>query len=322
MNINKEKIHIFSCIDNNYAQHLAVLLRSIFHTNPYNEIVFYVIYNKLDNKNIQRLENVAKKSNIKILFLYIEESILDNITLHYHYEKTIFYKFICHAKLVKYTDRIIYIDSDCLVLGSLSDLWKIDLEKSYFAATPDHLNFKHDRHTELGFANSKSYFNVGVLLIDIKKWVESDNTKKIIEFAEKNSKKLIYAEQDAANYVLRGNYKRLGHIYNYSTIHAPNFMTTKKIEKLENIVIYHFAGVSKPWNFDSTNSMKSKYWKYLKETPWKFSLYRDISKITPKIFIKHYLVNPKIFVVQIIRDIDRIIGLVGIRVRKIIKIKK
>ena len=59
-------------------------------------------------------------------------------------------------------DRIIYFDIDTLVLGDLTELWKIDLEGNFIGVARDAISYE-DMDVNQKFVFEKEvYFNSGV----------------------------------------------------------------------------------------------------------------------------------------------------------------
>ena len=132
----------------------------------------------------------------------------------------------------------------------------------------------------LGIPSHENYFNSGVMLIDIDRYVEEDILTKFIDCINKNADKLKMYDQDAFNIILGKEVYYLDKIYNLQT-----FMPVEN----KKIVFLHFIGSLKPW-FLNVNRLGSDKWKeFYQKSPWcniqltdkqnlQFHDYRMISK--------------------------------------------
>lgn len=85
-------------------------------------------------------------------------------------------------------DKVLYLDSDCVVLKSIDELFEIDLKDNLFAGV-----------IEPSKSSSEPYFNAGVLLLNLKQWREENITEKVMNII--NKKFLRYPDQDALNII-------------------------------------------------------------------------------------------------------------------------
>lgn len=183
-------------------------------------------------------------------------------------------------------DKVLYIDADIVVNGSLKVLWDTDITDTYLAAVEEPLYTGH----ELGMLADARYFNAGVMLINLKKWRDECISNQVLEFVRKKSHALIWLDQCALNAIINGRWKRVCPKFNLQT---PIFDMDSKLrdsrydfgniqDAIQNPVIIHYTGYSKPWHILNEHPYKKKYWHYLRMTPYKRILPMDI---TPKRFV-------------------------------------
>ena len=77
-------------------------------------------------------------------------------------------------------DRILYLDGDTLVLGSLESLWKLDMGNRSIGMGPES-TVDAARRGFLGL-DKQMYCNAGVLLIDLQRWRERKLGEKVLEY--------------------------------------------------------------------------------------------------------------------------------------------
>jgi len=97
---------------------------------------------------------------------------------------------------------VLYLDCDLVVSGDLEGLWQTDLQGSYLAAVPEpYLVTSH-----WGFGPEDTYFNSGVLLIDVARWREENLLPALLQFAEAHSSDFDCHDQDVLNHVCRAGF--------------------------------------------------------------------------------------------------------------------
>ncbi len=157
-------------------------------------------------------------------------------------------------------DRALYLDCDVTIIGSLRELFKVDLGDFALAAMPDSVRGAVEeeivRHgTDFG----GQYFNSGVILIDIQEWRRRQITESALAYARGNTGRLRYWDQSALNYALQGNFYKLSDTWNF---YNPMDFSAEK-----DIRILHHTHFERPWN--SVYSPFLELHKYHRsQTPW------------------------------------------------------
>lgn len=172
---------------------------------------------------------------------------------------SIFVRMLIPALLSDESGRLLYLDSDTLIAGSLKPLAEVDLGGLAVAAVEDETcHPKHDGRLPL--APDRPYFNSGVLLIDLAAWRRDDLSRRILEFAKANATKIAFPDQDALNCVLDGRAVRLDPRWN---------LTRPKAEQgCDDPRIMHFTG-TKPWSAACRHPARALFLEYRAQTPWR-----------------------------------------------------
>lgn len=137
------------------------------------------------------------------------------------------------SKILK-EDKIIYLDVDTIVDGSLNELWNTTLGQNLIA----------------GVFEAEGYCNSGVMLMDLRKirLGKYDNgLLRMLKFA-----KLLLPDQDAINLIFKGKIKELNKKFNALGRHY-------QVYGKQEIIIRHFAGIVKPW-VDGAATEDSEFW--------------------------------------------------------------
>jgi lipopolysaccharide biosynthesis glycosyltransferase len=77
-------------------------------------------------------------------------------------------------------EKVLYLDADTLVLGSLKELYDLNMEDYVVAGVQD---FYYSSLKDFGLKNKNIYLNTGVLLINFSEWIKLE--RKFHEYIEK-----------------------------------------------------------------------------------------------------------------------------------------
>ena len=153
-------------------------------------------------------------------------------------------------------DKMLYLDSDIVVLKNISELWNYDISGYLLGAVEDKYSELMTCQADLG--DDETYYNSGVLLMNLKKFRE-ENVEQVI-FPKLREPENAYSDQDVLNNVCRNKILSLPLKYNLMlTNDDPNAFPKRKdefAESLCNPVILHYA--IKPWILPV---QYSEYWR-------------------------------------------------------------
>lgn len=152
--------------------------------------------------------------------------------------------------------KILYIDSDVLVLDDVAELWNFPLNGATCAAVAAKADPRHQKR--LGLSESAPYFNSGVMLFDLHKMAEERLEEQFVELFVRYSDVIKYPDQDLLNIVYVDTYRKLPLRWNvltsvYRKLPDTTLYPVEEIrEALRHPGIVHFTGSHKPWEFWKT----------------------------------------------------------------------
>jgi UDP-glucose:(glucosyl)LPS alpha-1,3-glucosyltransferase len=120
----------------------------------------------------------------------------------------------------------------------------------------------------IGLKNPTSYFNCGVLLVDIPKWKKIAPLSSLPVIIEQYSSRIRYGDQDILNLVFEGAYLSLDHKYNHMLMVALSGMIPNSRLGEERPAILHFPGQIKPWHEYAPRNLQSIYFRYAEACQW------------------------------------------------------
>ena len=315
--------------DDNYAGLLFTSLISLIENNNKNfkKIYIYILDDGISEKNKEKLNRITKKYSCEISFIESKKLEKMNINLFGEYggdfvgKSLTFYARLFIPELIPQdVDKVLYLDCDSLTVGSLKDVWKLNIENFSCAGVLDLLNGEILEY--FGFEKDDSYINTGFLLINLKKWREDNLEQKFIQYLQETDGTFTLYDQGIINEICKNNIKILEPKYNLQTYYQTfsyevanvfkgfeNGYYTKEIveDSKKNPVFLHFAGaaIDRPWH-NKDHIYAKEFEKYAKmaecdyvidyvKAPnmiikfiYKFAdnrLFNSLMKIAPKKFI-------------------------------------
>ncbi|NLL62104.1 MAG: glycosyltransferase family 8 protein [Candidatus Atribacteria bacterium] len=292
MNENDEKINIVAVTDDNYAQHLGVMLYSLlenFRMNAHRNLDIYIIEDSISKSNKINLKRIIEQSGANAIFKTIDNSKYEGFKVLGNHVLACYYRISIPEILTDSIKKAIYLDCDLIVKEDISKLWNIDISEYFLAAVED-LNYRLP--DMLGLPAGSKYFNSGVLLLNLERWRDHCISDKAREWIKNNPDKVNYVDQDGLNAILFNRWKELSLSWNVQSsmfirrLYELRCTKAEYMEARKNPSILHFTTYPKPWHFTNNHPLKKEYYKYLKKTPWKH--YSPPDRNFPNFFKKIY----------------------------------
>lgn len=267
-------MNIVFATDGGYLQHLAVALASLLENNSGMNV--YVINNDISSTDWKRLEKLFVGTDSYLIDAKIDDRQIENLITRSYFTKATYYRLFI-PDIVK-GDRALYLDVDIVINGCIDDLYNTELSNTFLAAVDD-LYIQNFYYLEM--EHSAKYFNSGVMLINLEYWRAYNVKEKVIEFIRRKPEVISFMDQDGLNSVINGNWLELHPQYNMHTglLNKECAVDLQIKEAIDNPVIIHYTGSSKPWHFRNNHPYKHLYWKYLRKTPYKYFIPDDLNMI-------------------------------------------
>ncbi len=296
-----DKINIVLATDKNYAQHAAVTITSILcNTAQQSNIKFYIIDDNIDDDNKTKLQDTVKQFNSNIIFVKIPENSLNQVFVSGGITRAAYFRLAIPNILPKTVNKVIYLDCDLIVLDDIVNLWNLDMCQKPVAATEDFgilssTSKCREKEINLNWKKEYSYFNSGVLLIDVMLWRKNNYASQLIELVQTH--KFRHHDQDALNYLFMNNWTSLPLCWNVIppvfnmnlSIIKNKIMRQNALKALNNISIIHYAGGYKPWEYKIYKGFNERYYEYLGKTEYKNAKMPQPNKKTNHSIIRQLL---------------------------------
>ncbi len=279
-------MNILLSSDDNYARHMGVTIYSLLlHNAMVSDFRIFVVDNNISTKNIAKLQQIISGFPNAEMILIPFKKWADSLHLNMSWPISLssYARLFVGEMLPSDIDRVLYMDSDMLVLDDISELMSADLGDNILGAVQDQVSRKSK--VTVGLHSSDNYFNAGLLLIDLRRWREFGIGKKCLKFIEDHDGQVIHHDQGVLNGLLFNQWLRLPLKYNVMTVHyihsyiklknyfhdSSSFYDVSEVEKAKsNPVILHYTPsfTSHPWEENCKHPLRYLYEVVQNMTPW------------------------------------------------------
>ena len=281
-------IPVVFAADDNYVPMLTTTIHSVLANAS--DAYFYdvvVLQNGItaDHQRIMRafLEASGKAS---VRFAEVG-SLVDKYNLrtnNAHIGIETYFRFLIQ-ELMPWYDKVLYLDSDLVVEGDISQLWQVELGDNLLAAAHDidflgNLNAPGSDHTSyneriLHMKDPYNYLQAGVLVLNTEQMRKLHPMEEWLKLASNNA--LIYNDQDVLNAacedrvtyldwrwnVMHDCGDRVNKVFSFAPAEAFAAYNASRTEPL----VIHYAGLEKPWKYPGCD-FAERYWHYARQTPF------------------------------------------------------
>lgn len=276
---------LYQCNDN-YAPYCGVSITSLFENNKHIEnISVFILSDDMSHENQSKFMLLAEEYGREIM-------IVDSNPLNKKLEQlgipmyrgsySTNFKLFAYELLDCKIERLLYIDSDTVVVGDISELFEINLNNCPVAMAQDSLVINHKE--DIGLNKQNPYYNAGVILFDMCEWKKQQCSDKIIEHVKTVRAHYPAPDQDLLNVVFKNRIFQLLPEYNmepayymfsfknyYKTFKNPCFYSRDILEREKNNpkIIHFFRVMGEfPWHKNNMHPFNDLFDKYLAISPW------------------------------------------------------
>lgn len=277
-NPGKEDFHIALTGTADYIPHMGIVALTVYSNNQDMPICYHFFVNQLDDTERARVKKASEMMKSTVLVHIIDDSAFKPLLLS-DGVAAFFYRFLVAPTVAPMTDRVLYLDGDMMCRGSLGYLRNLDFQGNDAAVVSD-----RGEPYEIKRMHTKRYFNAGMMLINVKQWMEEGLFDDIVRRAEENVKRvgnrLSHHDQDIHNEMLDGKCLYIEKKYNYLyNLDRHSLFAKQPVnEDYHKQIIVHFAGHAKPWHtWVQWWPVVKEYAAIQKKSPWK-----DVPLVPPK----------------------------------------
>ncbi len=265
-------IPIFYACDDNFVKCTIVSITSMMKnaSKDYKYRV-YILHTNIKEGTMEKIYKLAN-DNFEFIFRDVSsylESISDKLPIRDYYSKTTYYRFFIAEMFPDY-DKAIYIDSDTVVQGDISELFLTDIGDNYLGACHEQAMVQVDEYgtyveTVIGISRH-NYFNAGLMLINCDQFRLHYVLDKFIEYLHIYNF-VVTQDEDYLNRICKDHVFWLDQRWNteiFGDIPYP----------IEEACILHYIMTNKPWHYHDCRH-GDIFWRYAEMT----EVYEDLKTV-------------------------------------------
>lgn len=260
-------MNILVAANNNYYLPLKVMLTSLLENNDYEQHDIYLMYHEMNEDNVNELKKfIWERYHASVHPIHIRIDLFEGYSISHHFSIETYFRFLVQDIIPKSQKRILWLDSDMVVLKSLKDFYYQDFEDKSLVVCKSINKDPQALLSKLQCPNGAVYFNAGTILFNLEKIREEVSFKTYSDFYLANKDRITWLDQDVLNAVFAlktkiDDYK----MYNMQFFDMPNFSKEELKELEKKTVILHFIGSVKPWHREYRNACKKYWYRYAKK---------------------------------------------------------
>lgn len=316
----KQTLNILYQSNDYYGVVTGVSMTSLMENNKnIDTINFFILDDKISEQNKQKMTAVCKQYGRAITFINTDEILRTLKRLKvapFKNTYTTYFKLMAMNELTIKTDRILQLDGDTVINGSLKELCDIDLNGYICAATYDCTMNSYKAMIDIPLTDK--YYNCGVLLINQKEWIKDGCQEQIVKHLKSVRKGYYTVDQDIINVLFRHKIKYLDLKYNFNSgfyiygikeslsmygLKPAYYNTVQEVTNAAKApIIHHCMGAmtGRPWEQDSIHPQNKIFDHYLAMSPWSdFEKVKVNRKRIFKIQRMLYIILPRILYIPL-----------------------
>lgn len=287
----KTKTFVFY-FNENYAKYFSVALLSLIsHANPNNTYEIIVLHDQVSNEKQSMLQDLLP-ANFTIRFVcvaaYVEE-VLGDLSAKVsstQWDVSTFYILLVPLLMPDY-EKVLCCDADIIFNKNPDELFDMSFEGKKLIAVTDSIKYamygesvsksaqeqKLFINRELNIQDLQYYFNVGVLLFNIKAIDKDNYLEKVLQSL--SFPFLPFLDQDALNFTFKDDVKIIPLRFNFQYHLLNRFSSTEFLKEVfseytaasKDPVIVHYTTPKKPWR-NPEYALGSLFWEFARKSPF------------------------------------------------------
>ncbi len=271
-----------------YSPFASVVIQSIVNNSTENNNYDIILLsNNISENNKIRLSKIVEEyKNFSLRFIEVANYLSNkNLASSMHISISTYLRYTT-LDILKHYDKILYLDCDLVVNADIAELYNTDISNHPIGAVVDTIQagwYKMPRYEHckkyntkvLGIKEDYTYFNAGVLIMNLKEIRKHHTTASLFELSTK--KNYTWLDQDVLNELFADKYYKLPIAWNFTEHNnspdempenfAPAEINKEYFAAKKNPKIIHFAGRWTPCYLHDTDT-NGIFWKVARQSPF------------------------------------------------------
>ena len=267
-----QKIHIFYACDDGFVKFTIVSLFSMMqNASREHQYHIHVLHTNIEPETEKRMLAMADEC-FEISFDNVSgylDDLCERLPLRDYYSNTTYYRMFI-AEMFPEIDKAIYIDSDTIVQGDISEMYATDIKDYDVAACHEQAMVQEDVYGTyvekcLGLDRNR-FFNAGIMLINCKSFRENKILERYVKLLGVYNCR-VTQDEDYLNILCADRVLFLPQTWNSEVF-------GEMLDSPENCNIIHYIMVAKPWHYVDCR-LGDIFWQYAEQT----EVYGEIREI-------------------------------------------
>ncbi len=279
--MNKQIIPIFFAVDDAFVKYTVVALHSMIKNASKDYNYEIKVLNTTITEDMKERLYELQNENFTVEFIDVSDYLKEfnkKLPLRHYYSKTTYYRFFIAEMFPEY-DKAIYIDSDTIVLGDISQLYLTDIGDNYVGACHEQAMVQVDVYgtycEEVVGVSRHNFFNAGLMLINCKQFRENKVLDKFVYHLGEYDF-IVTQDEDYLNLICKDHVYWLDQRWNTELTDGLEYSYDYR-----DAYMLHFIMVNKPWHYIDCRGADI-YWSYAKETSVYDALNNELNAYTDK----------------------------------------
>lgn len=251
-----------------YLPYLNTLLSSIFFHNADTYFTVYLLHSSIRPEAVAETRRILGERG-RLVMIETEGALPDDLPTTDRFPKEMYYRIFAAHYLPRDVERVLYLDPDIIVNGSLRELYEMPLGDNFFAAASHNGRMmRMINGVRLELKRDVPYINSGVLLIHLALLRREQKDDEVLRYIQTHKRRLCLPDQDVisrlyGDRILRLDtylYNMTDRLYHYDRICGEH---RSAAWYREHTVIFHYCGRNKPWKDDYSGVFGHLYWETL-----------------------------------------------------------
>ena len=256
-------IPIFYACDDHFVKYTVVSIHSMkCHASASYRYHVYILHTGISESMMEQVL-ALQDERFEISFENVTEylnSISHQLPVRDYYSKTTYYRLFIAEMFPQY-DKAIYIDSDTVVQGDISEMYLTDIKDAYVGACHEQAMVQVDEYgtycERVVGVSRHNFFNAGVLLLNCRQCRAHHVLEKFIGYLQVYNF-VVTQDEDYLNLICKDHVYWLDQRWNteiFGEIAYP----------IEEAKILHYIMTNKPWHYEDCRH-GDIFWRYAAET--------------------------------------------------------
>lgn len=260
----KEIIPVFYSCDDAFAKFTLVSLYSLKENASENYSYRIHILNTGIHEDMKEKFRALQEEHFEICFEDVSlhlTSIREKLPIRDYYSKTTYYRLFIAEMFPEY-DKAVYLDSDTIVTGDISELFFKEIGDCYVGACQEQVMLQEDVYgtyvEQVVGIDRNRFFNAGVLLINCRAFRENCILDRFVELLQQYDF-VVTQDEDYLNVLCKDHVFWLKQQWNMEVF-------GRMVCEPDGPKIIHYIMVSKPWHYEDCQ-LGGLFWSYAEKTP-------------------------------------------------------